>query len=230
MTDRYGMSDATSIEAKVRALIARESDTRPTDRLWMGVAVNEAWTARRNVSPRPWVGAVVVPEDVLARTDDRDLPTVVGRFGSARPLGHAAPLPVPPGAFAGVTQGRDGPHAEVEALTAAGEMARGATLFVTLEPCSHQGKTPPCADAVIDAGIRRVVIGLLDPDAQVSGQGIDKLEAAGIEVTTNVLAPVIEQQLAPYLTHRRTGRPHVVLKLAATLDGQTAAPDGSSQW
>jgi diaminohydroxyphosphoribosylaminopyrimidine deaminase / 5-amino-6-(5-phosphoribosylamino)uracil reductase len=118
----------------------------------------------------------------------------------------------------------------VVALEAAGEAARGGTLYVTLEPCSHHGTTPPCADAVVEAGIARVVIGVEDPDPQVAGQGIARLEAAGIEVVTGVLRPVVELQLAPYLTQRRTGRPYVVLKLAATLDGRTAAPDGTSQW
>jgi diaminohydroxyphosphoribosylaminopyrimidine deaminase/5-amino-6-(5-phosphoribosylamino)uracil reductase len=116
------------------------------------------------------------------------------------------------------------------AIRAAGDLARGATLYVTLEPCSHQGVTAPCADAVIAAGITRVVIGVSDPDPLVAGEGIARLRAAGIEVEVGVCATQVEQQLAPYLHHRRTGRPFVVLKLASTLDGRTAAPDGSSQW
>jgi len=222
--------DDSRLSGRVKALIARDASAKPRDRQWMGVAVNAAWQARRSVSPRPWVGAVVVPDAVWDATPDSALPTVLARFGSARPLGHPEPLPCPAGAFAGATIGRDGPHAEVAALTAAARAARGSTLVVTLEPCSHHGRTPPCADAVIEAGVRRVVIGVTDPDPQVSGQGIERLEAAGIEVTTNVLAPVVQHQLAPYLTHRSTGRPLVVCKLAATLDGRTAAPDGSSQW
>lgn len=123
-----------------------------------------------------------------------------------------------------------GPHAEIVALAAAGDEARGGTLYVTLEPCSHHGLTPPCADAVIAAGITRVVVAVTDPDAKVAGSGIEQLRAAGIDVVVGVGSADVEIQLAAYLHHRRTGRPLVILKLAATLDGRTAAPDGSSQW
>ena len=108
--------------------------------------------------------------------------------------------------------------------------ALGATVYATLEPCSHFGKTPPCADALIAAGARRVVAAVTDPDPLVAGNGLARLRAAGVEVTVGVGADVVEEQLAPYLHHRRTGRPYVVLKLAASLDGRTAAPDGTSQW
>lgn len=130
----------------------------------------------------------------------------------------------------GATQPPGGPHAEVVALDLAGESARGSTLYVTLEPCAHQGRTPPCVDAVIASGVRRVVIGVVDPDPQVSGRGVEKLRDAGVEVEVGVLGDEVEASLAPYLAHRRTGRPWVVLKLAATLDGRIAAPDGSSRW
>jgi diaminohydroxyphosphoribosylaminopyrimidine deaminase / 5-amino-6-(5-phosphoribosylamino)uracil reductase len=130
----------------------------------------------------------------------------------------------------GATQPPGGPHAEVVALELAGSSARGATLYVTLEPCSHHGRTGPCADALISAGVRRVVVGVLDPDQNVSGTGIERLRRAGIEVDVGVGAPDVEASLAPYLAHRRTGRPWVVLKLAATLDGRIAAPDGTSKW
>jgi diaminohydroxyphosphoribosylaminopyrimidine deaminase/5-amino-6-(5-phosphoribosylamino)uracil reductase len=133
-------------------------------------------------------------------------------------------------AFEGATEPPGGRHAEIVALDAAGPDAEGGTLYVTLEPCSHTGRTGPCADAVVAAGVSRAVVGIVDPDAQVAGQGIERLRAAGIDVMTGVLAGEVEQQLAPYLKHRRTGRPFVVLKLAATLDGRTAAPDGSSRW
>jgi diaminohydroxyphosphoribosylaminopyrimidine deaminase/5-amino-6-(5-phosphoribosylamino)uracil reductase len=132
--------------------------------------------------------------------------------------------------FEGATAPPGGPHAEVVALAAAGPATRGATVVTTLEPCSHHGRTPPCADALIDAGIARVVVGITDPDPHVAGQGLDRLRQAGIETTVGVRAEAVTEQLAAYLTHRRTGRPNVVLKLAATLDGRTAAPDGSSRW
>ena len=130
----------------------------------------------------------------------------------------------------GATEPPGGAHAEILALRSAGDNARGATLVATLEPCSHHGLTGPCTDAIIAAGITRVVVGILDPDEQVAGTGVDRLRAAGIEVEVGLRAAEIEEQLAPYLHHRRTGRPWVVLKHAATLDGRTAAPDGSSQW
>jgi diaminohydroxyphosphoribosylaminopyrimidine deaminase / 5-amino-6-(5-phosphoribosylamino)uracil reductase len=132
--------------------------------------------------------------------------------------------------FSGATEPPGQRHAEIVALAAAGTAAQGATLYTTLEPCSHYGRTGPCADAIIAAGVRRVVIALADPDPKVAGQGIERLRAAGVEVTVGVCATEAIEQLRPYLHHRRTGRPFVVLKLAATLDGRTAAPDGSSQW
>src|SRR5581483_11481853 len=125
---------------------------------------------------------------------------------------------VEPGGFTGATQPPGGPHAE------------GATLYCTLEPCSHQGRTGPCTEAIIEAGIARVVVGIEDPDPQVGGRGIERLRQAGITVDVGTCKDEIEEQLAPYLKHRRTGRPWVVLKLAATLDGRIAAPDGTSQW
>ncbi|HET8990825.1 MAG TPA: bifunctional diaminohydroxyphosphoribosylaminopyrimidine deaminase/5-amino-6-(5-phosphoribosylamino)uracil reductase RibD [Acidimicrobiales bacterium] len=130
----------------------------------------------------------------------------------------------------GATAPPGGPHAEVVALSAAGARARGATLVVTLEPCAHTGRTPPCVEAIEAAGIARVVVGIVDPDARVAGRGLEHLRAKGIEVVVGVDAPAVADQLAPYLTHRRTGRPYVVGKVAATLDGMVAVADGSSQW
>jgi diaminohydroxyphosphoribosylaminopyrimidine deaminase/5-amino-6-(5-phosphoribosylamino)uracil reductase len=130
----------------------------------------------------------------------------------------------------GATAPPGGPHAEVTALELAGRSARGATLYVTLEPCSHFGRTPPCVDAIISAGVSRVVVGVEDPDSHVAGAGSARLRDAGITVDVGVGAAAVGASLAPYLKHRRTGRPWVVLKLAATLDGRTAAPDGSSKW
>lgn len=132
--------------------------------------------------------------------------------------------------YEGGTQRPGGMHAERVALKHAGSNAVGATLYTTLEPCSFTGRTGPCTAAIVEAGIVRVVIGVLDPDEHVAGSGVALLEQAGIEVVVGVCADQVERQLRPYLHHRRTGRPWVVLKLAATLDGQTAAADGTSQW
>lgn len=132
--------------------------------------------------------------------------------------------------FEGATREPGREHAEVVALAEAGEAARGATLYVTLEPCCHTGRTGPCTEAILDAGIARVVVGVEDPDPSVAGAGIAALRRAGVEVTVGVRARQVAAQLAPYLKHRRTGRPWVVLKLAASLDGGTAAPNGTSQW
>jgi diaminohydroxyphosphoribosylaminopyrimidine deaminase/5-amino-6-(5-phosphoribosylamino)uracil reductase len=164
-------------------------------------AVELAAGVRTTTSPNPWVGCVIV-------TDDGQV-------------------------VEGATQPPGGPHAEASALAEAeraGLDVTGATAYVTLEPCSHQGRTPPCADALVAAGVRRVVVGILDPDPQVSGRGIGRLRAAGVAVASGVGADVIGDQLAPYLIHRTTGRPRVVLKLAASLDARTAAPDGTSRW
>jgi diaminohydroxyphosphoribosylaminopyrimidine deaminase/5-amino-6-(5-phosphoribosylamino)uracil reductase len=130
----------------------------------------------------------------------------------------------------GATEPPGGRHAEIVALDAAGDAARGATLVCTLEPCSHHGRTPPCTDAIIAAGVARVVVGVGDPDDHVAGSGLDALRRAGITVDVGIGAAGVAAQLAPYLHHRRTGRPYVVCKLATSADGGTAAPDGTSQW
>ena len=129
--------------------------------------------------------------------------------------------------FSGFTQPVGQAHAEVQALRAAGEAARGATLYVTLEPCNHFGRTPPCTEAVIAAGVARVVIGVQDPDQRVAGTGIARLRDAGIAVQVGVEEDLVREQLASYLHHRRTGRPLVMLKLAMTIDGYIAAKTGS---
>lgn len=130
----------------------------------------------------------------------------------------------------GATEPPGGRHAEVVALDLAGKRARGATLYVTLEPCAHEGRTAACAERIVAAGVGRVVLGTLDPDERVRGRGVARLSGAGIEVRSGVLRGEVEEYLRPYLTHRRSGRPFVVLKLAATLDGRIAAPDGTSRW
>jgi diaminohydroxyphosphoribosylaminopyrimidine deaminase / 5-amino-6-(5-phosphoribosylamino)uracil reductase len=166
-------------------------------------AVDAAERVRGRTAPNPWVGAVLVAPG------DSDTPTTW---------------------FVGATAPPGGPHAEVTALTAAGDRARGGTLYVTLEPCAHHGRTPPCTEAVLGAGVARVVVGMVDPDPLVDGRGVEVLRSAGVEVEVGVAADVVGDQLAAYVAHRRTGRPWVVLKLAATLDGRIAAPDGSSRW
>jgi diaminohydroxyphosphoribosylaminopyrimidine deaminase/5-amino-6-(5-phosphoribosylamino)uracil reductase len=130
----------------------------------------------------------------------------------------------------GATHEPGGAHAEIDALAAAGERSRGATLYSTLEPCSHTGRTPPCVDAIVRAGVARVVTALEDPDPRVSGRGLAQLRAAGVEVRTGVGSDAAARSLAPYLTHRRLGRSFTVLKTATSIDGRVAAADGSSQW
>lgn len=130
----------------------------------------------------------------------------------------------------GATEPPGGRHAEIVALDQAGDAAVGATLVCTLEPCSHHGRTPPCTDAIIAAGIHRVVVAIADPDPKVAGSGIEALGRAGIVVDVGILAAEAEAQLAPYLHHRRTGRPYVICKLAMSADAGIAAPDGTSQW
>jgi diaminohydroxyphosphoribosylaminopyrimidine deaminase/5-amino-6-(5-phosphoribosylamino)uracil reductase len=170
------------------------------DQEHMARAIAAAQSARLHASPNPWVGAVLV--------------TGAATYQAAT---------APPG----------GLHAEVGALrlaAEAGDSAVGATLYTTLEPCVHVGRTPPCVDAILSAGVARVVVAVVDPDPAVAGRGVEALRAHGVEVAVGAQAEAVERQLAPYLKHRRTGRPWVVLKLAATMDGRTAAPDGSSRW
>ena len=123
-----------------------------------------------------------------------------------------------------------GPHAEIEALAVAGRRAAGATMYVTLEPCCHQGKTPPCTQAVIAAGLRRVVVAARDPFPPVDGSGIAALEAAGIAVDVGLREDSARTLNAPYLKLLATGRPWVIAKWAMTLDGKIAARGGSSRW
>jgi len=122
------------------------------------------------------------------------------------------------------------PHAETQALARAGEAARGATAYVTLEPCAHHGETPPCAEALIDAGVARVVAPFDDTDPRVSGRGFAMLRAAGIAVTTGVLAEQAARDHAGFLIRNEVGRPLVTLKLAASFDGRIATASGHSRW
>lgn len=172
-----------------------------SDTRFMSRALALAATARMVAPPNPWVGCVLVTND--------------GRV------------------FEGATEAPGKRHAEIVALDSArssGANLHGATAYTTLEPCSHTGRTGPCTDALIEAGVTRVVSAISDPDPLVAGRGIEQLESAGIAVSIGCLADQVSDQLAAYLHHRRTGRPFVVLKTASTLDGRTAAADGSSQW
>ncbi|MFD7443086.1 bifunctional diaminohydroxyphosphoribosylaminopyrimidine deaminase/5-amino-6-(5-phosphoribosylamino)uracil reductase RibD [Streptomyces sp. NPDC059909] len=157
---------------------------------------------------------------------------------AARGLGSTSPNPVvgcvitdasgqPVGE--GFHQRAGGPHAEIHALRAAGERARGGTAYVTLEPCNHTGRTGPCAQALVDAGIARVVYAVADPNPQATG-GADTLRAAGITVGQGLLADEAEAVNIAWLTSVRLGRPYVLWKYAATLDGRIAAADGTSRW
>ncbi|MFD7721213.1 bifunctional diaminohydroxyphosphoribosylaminopyrimidine deaminase/5-amino-6-(5-phosphoribosylamino)uracil reductase RibD [Streptomyces sp. NPDC059814] len=157
---------------------------------------------------------------------------------AARGLGSTSPNPVvgcvvldaagrPVGE--GFHQRAGGPHAEIHALRAAGEKARGGTAYVTLEPCNHTGRTGPCAQALIEAGLARVVYAVGDPDPQATG-GADTLRAAGVKAEQGLLAEEAERGNAAWLTSVRLGRPHVTWKYAATLDGRVAAADATSRW
>jgi len=160
--------------------------------------------ARRGLGrvwPNPAVGCVLVRPDLDGR--------VVGR---------------------GWTQPGGRPHAEAMALQAAGEEARGATAYATLEPCAHTGDTPPCADALIVAGVARVVVATGDPDPRVDGQGLARLADAGVEVSTGVLTDEATDLNAGFISRVQHGRPLFTLKTATTLDGRIATRSGDSQW
>ena len=157
-----------------------------------------------------------------------------------RGLGHVSPNPMvgavvvePSGATIGrgwYVGPRGRPHAEVHALRQAGDRARGATLYCSLEPCDHHASTPPCTDALIEAGVARVVVAAADPNPLVDGRGIARLRSAGIEVIDGVLAEEAHRRNCAFNRHITTGMPFVIWKVATSLDGKTAAHDGSSRW
>ncbi|HXZ68982.1 MAG TPA: bifunctional diaminohydroxyphosphoribosylaminopyrimidine deaminase/5-amino-6-(5-phosphoribosylamino)uracil reductase RibD [Alphaproteobacteria bacterium] len=162
--------------------------------------------ARRNLGntwPNPSVGCVLVRDDLAAE------PAIVGR---------------------GWTERGGRPHAETQAIARAGELACGATAYVTLEPCSHHGQTPPCADALIKAGIKRAVVALVDPDRRVAGHGVEMLRAAGIEVEVGVESAAARAIGLGHIKRVTQGLPMVTLKLATTLDGRIATHIGESKW
>lgn len=171
------------------------------DALHMQRAIEIAWRGQGFVEPNPMVGCIIVQGD-----------NVIGE-GYHQEFGQA--------------------HAEVNAIANAkssGADVAGATVYVTLEPCSHQGKTGPCADALIEAKVARVVVAVLDPNPEVSGAGVKRLQEAGIEVTTGIESAEGENSLAPYLKRMKTGLPWVIAKWAMTIDGKIATMHGDSQW
>lgn len=169
-------------------------------------------------------------EDV--RFMERALALATNGLGLAPPNPMVGAVVVSNGQIAGEGwhEGPGSPHAEVVALRQAGERARGATLYTTLEPCSHQGRTPPCAPAVAAGGIGRVVAAVRDPNPVVDGRGIAILRQAGVAVDEGVLAAPAARLIEGFAKHVRTGRPFVTLKMAASLDGRVAARDGTSRW
>ena len=171
------------------------------DERFMNIALEIAAAGRGAVEPNPMVGAVIARGDVeLARGCHE-------QFG--------------------------GPHAEVNAIGAAkraGVDISGATMYVTLEPCCHEGKTPPCTDAILSAGIARVAVAMIDPDSQVSGGGIETLRSAGVQVDVGLCGRQAEHLLRAYCKLRRTKRPWVICKWAQTSDGYLALPEGCGRW
>lgn len=157
---------------------------------------------------------------------------------ASRGSGHTSPNPVVGSVVVrrdtvvgrGYHQKAGGPHAEINALRDAGREAVGSTLYVTLEPCNHFGRTPPCTHAILDAGISRVVMGMMDPNPKVEGGGASFLEKNGVSITRRVLEKECRQQNQAFIKHSISGLPHVTLKAAATLDGRIATRTGDSRW
>ena len=174
---------------------------------------------------------MAVPTDDIAHMSSA-LALARRRLGSAWPNPSVGCVVVKEGRVVGraVTASGGRPHAEPTALAMAGTDARGATVYVTLEPCCHWGKTPPCTDALVSAGVARVVIATRDPDPRVDGAGIAKLRAAGIVVEEGVLRDAADDVVAGFRSRVRHGRPLVTLKLASTLDGRIATRSGESRW
>ena len=177
-------------------------DQLQKDRPFMQHAIAHAWQAEGKVEPNPMVGCLLVNGDTIIGTGYHE------SFG--------------------------GPHAEVNAIASAKEQANdaieGSTAYVTLEPCSHTGKTGPCADALIEAKVARVVIGCIDPNPDVSGRGIKKLTEAGIQVDVGVEAEAAGNLIAPFFKRVTTGLPWIIAKWAMTIDGKIATMHGDSQW
>jgi diaminohydroxyphosphoribosylaminopyrimidine deaminase / 5-amino-6-(5-phosphoribosylamino)uracil reductase len=202
MTDKFGTD---TFEADRSALAdSLDCDALERDQRALAYCCDLARRAAGRTAPNPLVGALIVREIGAAWE-------IVGQ---------------------GFHPGAGQPHAEVFALAEAGERSRGATVYVSLEPCNHYGRTPPCTEALIAAGVARVVVGMVDPDPRVSGAGIDRLRAAGIEVLLATGAAAVAcRRLNEAFVHRVTqGRPFGILKYAMTLDGKIAASTGHSAW
>jgi diaminohydroxyphosphoribosylaminopyrimidine deaminase/5-amino-6-(5-phosphoribosylamino)uracil reductase len=161
-----------------------------------------------------------------------DVALTQGKNGKPSPNPHVGAIVVKDGEVLATAHheraGTD--HAEVAALRAAGDRAKGASLYVTLEPCNHHGRTPPCTDAIVASKVARVVIGIRDPNPHVEGQGVEKLRAAGIEVVVGVREEKARAWIAPWAKHITVGLPYVSLKLALSLDGRIATRTGESKW
>ena len=193
------------LDAQKRELDAGQK--RELDERFMRGALELAEAGRFSARPNPVVGCVLVQFDPAAGYSATG--TIVGRGAHLK---------------------AGGPHAEVHALAAAGSRARGSTAYVTLEPCAHFGRTPPCCDALIRAGVKRVVVASHDPNPQVSGEGVRRLEAAGVAVTSGVLAAEADALNTGFLRTISGGLPQVTLKIAMSLDGRVAMQSGESQW
>ncbi|HTJ84360.1 MAG TPA: bifunctional diaminohydroxyphosphoribosylaminopyrimidine deaminase/5-amino-6-(5-phosphoribosylamino)uracil reductase RibD, partial [Polyangiaceae bacterium] len=185
-----------------------------------------------SVPPPATTPAVNIP---APPTDDErfmDMALAQAKLGRPSPNPHVGAIVVANGQLlsAGYHERVGADHAEVAAIRAAGTKAKGATLYVTLEPCNHHGRTPPCTDAIIAAQLKRVVIGVRDPNPHVEGKGIEKLRAAGIEVVVGVREPGAQKVIAPWQKHITLGMPYVSLKLALSLDGRIATRTGASKW
>jgi len=178
----------------------------PADHAWMRAALALAKRGLGRVAPNPAVGCILVRPDL---GDPHSGGRVVGR---------------------GWTQPDGRPHAETEALAQASALAEGAHAYVTLEPCSHQGKTAPCADALINAGVTHVTVATIDPDPRVSGSGLERLKGAGIIVRTGLLSDAARAVNAGFFSKVERKRPWLTLKTATSLDGTIAARTGESQW
>ena len=188
-------------------VISPEQSSRDQNMMTVAIGLAERHIGR--TWPNPSVGCVIVQNSL----DHATLPKIIGR---------------------GVTALGGRPHGETIALAEAGARAKGATAYVTLEPCCHHGETPPCTDALIEAGIKRVVIGMIDPDPRMDGGGVRRLRQAGIAVTqlklTNELALRCHALVAGFVTRMQQNRPLVSVKIASSLDARIATPNGESRW